>query len=137
MPIFDADAVVRLLAASSFGQAQSAANALRRDEALQATPVFDVQADLARTYNIRLRNLRAKRSPHAQQLAASVAELCDSLRTFSGQACWLTVPGASPTHFQVLIAADGSQVLGCMLTVSQLDVTEAEWAHLWDDGRHN
>lgn len=136
VPSVDAAAVARLLLASSFGQAHAAARAISHGD-LSVGAAFDVVAgDLARVYRIRLENLRSKQSPHAQQLAASVAELCDSLRTFSGAACWLSVPGTRPADFLILIAADGSRVLGCMLTVSQLDVTSAEWAQLWDDGRH-
>jgi hypothetical protein len=137
MPTFDAQSVARLLRASSLSQAEAAAIAIQGSSPMHAD-AFDVSAEnLARTYSIRLRGLREKSGAHAKQLAASVEELCQQLRAFAGQACWLVVPHVPPARFVILLAADCSRVVGCMLTVARPAVTDAEWAHLWDDERHN
>lgn len=87
---------------------------------------------LARIYAIRLARLRLlKLSVHAAQLADSIEEFVRNLRNeaeVSGR--WVHVTGPDEHDYSIFCSESG-EVLGCLRTVSKLQVPPERWAELW------
>jgi hypothetical protein len=125
--------LAQALEASPLRHAHSAASALRSGWQIEVTESPGPFAELAASYSLRLQHLRKSVSAHAVQLAASVEELLNNLRDEAqSTGTWLTVSGPAEHEFLILFSATG-RPLGCMSTVSQLQVTEERWSELWSE----
>jgi hypothetical protein len=95
------------------------------------SPLRDVDAqDLLRTYQIRLVNLQQKPGSHAAQFAQGVSELIANLA--SAKVAKMTVLSGPAEHdFAIFLSESGSEVLGCLKTVSKLRVSSERLEQLW------
>ena len=121
--------IIAALRASKLIHAEEAASALAHGWV--ANPNGEASfSELERLYAIRYDHLLEKQGPHALQLAASVGEFLIGLRTHPGPSGQLfEIRGDAEHHFMLFVAAD--KVIGCLRTVSQLDVSDARWQKLW------
>ena len=96
-----------------------------------------VRSEFLGIYAFRAKHVAKKRSAHAQQLATATLEFVEALRSASDNATLGTV-GINPedAEYEFLVfLLEGSfpRVLGCLKTVSQLDVSLERWAELWGE----
>jgi hypothetical protein len=88
-------------------------------------------SELDRTYTIRQKRLLSLPGPHAAQLAASVGELLSNIRSNPDvRASWCEICGGAEHHF-LLLVTDSNLILGCLRTVSKLDVSSERWEEIW------
>jgi hypothetical protein len=122
------------LADSRLSQAAEAVAAIRRGWKIEAMSESGTCEELASAYQLRLANLRNKSSPHAVQLAASTEELVVSLqKNFGSIYKWVSIGGDAEFKFAIVCLAESGKVLGCLRTVSQLDVSPKRWSDIWHE----
>ena len=85
-------------------------------------------------YRHRYAHLAREHSAHAQSLASDVAWFCANLEKVpNGRVAIWIVDIGRPYSLDFFLDTATKKVLGCMKTVSQLDVTPEEWERLWSD----
>ena len=94
------------------------------------SPAFSISG-LDRIYSIRQAHLLSLHGPHAAQLATAIGELLANIRSNPDiTASWLEIHGGVEHRF-LLLVSDNHQILGCLRTVSKLDVTSERWEEIW------
>jgi hypothetical protein len=116
---------------SGLNHAAEAVSALASGWAASSlSPAFSISG-LDRIYSIRQAHLLSLPGPHAAQLAKAIGELLANIRSNPDiTASWLRIHGSAEHHF-LLLVSDSHQVLGCLRTVSQLDVSSERWEEIW------
>jgi hypothetical protein len=88
--------------------------------------------ELLFTYQIRAEHLSQFTTEYAAQLKASTDELCRNLLKHKEEQCLFhTLKGAVKHEYKLVVLKNTNVLLGCLKTVSQLNVTEQEWGQLW------
>ncbi|MEP7706635.1 hypothetical protein [Paraglaciecola sp. 25GB23A] len=88
--------------------------------------------ELLYTYQQRVEHLSQFTTEHAVQLKASTDELCSNLRNHKEEQCLFhTLKGSVKHQYNLVVLKNSNILLGCLKTVSKLNVTEQEWLHLW------
>lgn len=97
------------------------------------TSEFPVSCEeLLKTYRLRSDHLSQFPTRHAKQLHASTQELCSNLEIHKNKHCLIhTLTGSSSHHYHLVVLQNSQVLLGCLKTVSQLDVSDDEWSELW------
>ena len=120
--------ILTALRASKLSHADEAASALASGWGVE--PYEETgSAQLERIYAIRHDHLLSKPGRHAQQLADSVGEFVAGLRANIGSSVQ-TYEIRGPAEHRFMVFCTEDNVLGCLRTVSQLDVSEARWQEL-------
>ena len=88
-------------------------------------------SELDRTYTRRQAHLLSLPGPHAAQLAAAVGELLANIRSNPDiTASWYKICGGAEHRF-LLLVTDSNLILGCLRTVSKLEVSSERWEEIW------
>jgi hypothetical protein len=95
------------------------------NEAIDASQLLGI-------YKQRYKRLSKITSAHAQTLAKDIEWFCSNLEKKSLRqiALW-KVELAYPYHLNIWIDAETQSVIGCLRTVSELEVSPEEWETLW------
>jgi len=122
--------VVELLDASNLAKAREAAQAVRDGWTVSTLSKRDDAQGMRMIYAMRLDHLRKEPGAHAAQLAESVAEFVKGLEG-AADVQFLTISSAAEHDFIVFFADSGTRAIGCLRTVSQLNVSPDRWTELW------
>ena len=116
-----------------FAQATSALEVVTTDS-LPAKSGHSLASELLAIYETRSQILSTNTEVHARHLLASVEELVSSLTTRRPDEPirFVAFPAEDQSEFVLFIAGD-KDVIGCIRTVSKLNVSPERWTELWND----
>lgn len=87
---------------------------------------------LLRIYRVRRAHLAGIRAAHAQALASDVSWFCQNLEAALQARVVICSVDIGPSYsLGFFLDAETNKVLGCLKTVSKLDVTDEQWERLW------
>ncbi len=98
-------------------------------QVLEPSPASNAN-ELKRIYRLREKGLRKFSSPHAKQLREASSELLQRLEG-AGTVRSITMIGPAEYQFLLFIDAEASSVIGCIRTISKLDVDADRWESIW------
>jgi hypothetical protein len=124
--------LVNALRKSQLSAASDALTAISDGWVVSEHPQLVSCTELDSIYTLRQEHLHSLPSNHASQLAAGIGEFLDGLRLHSqGFGRWFTICGEAEYHFLVFVLAEPERAIGCLRTISQLEVSGERWKELW------
>ena len=85
------------------------------------------------TYQVRANHVKSLVGSHAKQLYLSTNELCENLKSYTGDNLYSVNVETSKEHdYWVVFDKSSLELVGCLKTISKLNVTESRWDEIWN-----
>lgn len=90
---------------------------------------------MRRIYAVRSKHLKRKKSAHGKQLSISVTEFHKNLEKHHDKnGTFISISTTEEYEYKLFVLQGSNHLIGCMKTISQLEVSPERWAEIWEQG---